>query len=203
MNEQDFYYTIEKSAVAEFKDRGSKFIGYAYPIKNVEEFKDRLNEIKKEHPKATHHCFAYRLGLDGNTFRVSDDGEPSGTAGRPILGQIDSKELVNTLVVVVRYFGGTLLGVPGLINAYKSAAALALQIAPQAQKQVEKEFTVQFDYTQVNEVMTLVKQYNCRVVRQEMQLFCNITIAIPKNRVTEVVYKLKELRNIEVLGGGA
>ena len=201
MTEQDFYYTIEKSAVAEFKDRGSKFIGYACPVKNVEEFKDRLNEIKKEHPKATHHCFAYRLGLDGNVFRVSDDGEPSGTAGRPILGQIDSKELVNTLVVVVRYFGGTLLGVPGLINAYKSAAALALQIAPQAQKQVEKEFTLQFDYTQVNEVMTLVKQYNCRVVRQEMQLFCNMTIAIPKNRVTEVVYKLKELRNVEVLGG--
>jgi uncharacterized YigZ family protein len=203
MSEQDFYYTIEKSAVAEFKDRGSKFIGYAYPVKNVDEFKDRLNEVKKEHPKATHHCFAYRLGLDGNTFRVSDDGEPSGTAGRPILGQIDSKELVNTLVVVVRYFGGTLLGVPGLINAYKSAAALALQIAPQAQKQVEKEYTVQFDYTQVNEVMTLVKQYNCRVVRQEMQLFCNMTIAIPKNRVTEVVYKLKELRNVEVLGGRA
>ena len=203
MNEQDFYYTIEKGAVAEFKDRGSKFIGYACPVKNVEEFKDRLNEIKKEHPKATHHCFAYRLGLDGNIFRVSDDGEPSGTAGRPILGQIDSKELVNTLVVVVRYFGGTLLGVPGLINAYKSAAALALQIAPQAQKQVEKEYTLQFDYTQVNEVMTLVKQYNCRVVRQEMQLFCNMTIAIPKNRVTEVVYKLKELRNVEVLGGGA
>ena len=203
MIEQDFYYTIEKSAVAEFKDRGSKFIGYACPVKNVEEFKDRLNEIKKEHPKATHHCFAYRLGLEGNIFRVSDDGEPSGTAGRPILGQIDSKELVNTLVVVVRYFGGTLLGVPGLINAYKSAAALALQIAPQAQKQVEREFTLQFDYTQVNEVMTLVKQYNCRVVRQEMQLFCNMTIAIPKNRVTEVVYKLKELRNVEVLGGGA
>jgi uncharacterized YigZ family protein len=203
MTEQDFYYTIEKSAVAEFKDRGSKFIGYAYPVKNVDEFKDRLNEVKKEHPKATHHCFAYRLGLDGNTFRVSDDGEPSGTAGRPILGQIDSKELVNTLVVVVRYFGGTLLGVPGLINAYKSAAALALQIAPQAQKQVEKEYTLQFDYTQVNEIMTLVKQYNCRVVRQEMQLFCNMTIAIPKNRVTEVVYKLKELRNVEVAGVGA
>lgn len=201
MTEQDFYYTVEKRAVAEFKDRGSKFIGYALPVKNVEEFKDRLNEIKKEHPKATHHCFAYRLGLDGNVFRVSDDGEPSGTAGRPILGQIDSKELVNTLVVVVRYFGGTLLGVPGLINAYKSAAALALQIAPLAQKQVEREYAVQFDYTQVNEVMTLVKQYNCRVVRQEMQLFCNMTIAIPKNRVTEVIYKLQELRNVELSAG--
>src|SRR6201991_5244471 len=198
MTEQDFYYTIEKSAVAEFRDRGSKFIGYACPIRNVEEFKERLNGIKKEHPKASHHCFAYRLGLDGNVFRVSDDGEPSGSAGRPILGQIDSKELVNTLVVVVRYFGGTLLGVPGLINAYKSAADLALQMTPLAQKQVEKEYVVQFDYTQVNEIMTVVKQYNCRVVRQEMQLFCNMTIAIPKNRVTEVVYKLQELRNVEL-----
>jgi uncharacterized YigZ family protein len=198
MTEQEFYYTIEKEAVAEFKDRGSKFIGYACPIKSVEEFKDRLNDIKKEHPKATHHCFAYRLGLDGNTFRVSDDGEPSGSAGRPILGQIDSKGLVNTLVVVVRYFGGTLLGVPGLINAYKSTAALALQMTPLAQKQVEKEYIVQFDYTQVGEIMAVVKQYNCRVVRQEMQLFCNMTIAIPKNRVMETVYKLQEIRNVEL-----
>jgi uncharacterized YigZ family protein len=198
MTEQEFYYTIEKEAVAEFKDRGSKFIGYACPIKSVDEFKDRLNEIKKEHPKATHHCFAYRLGLDGNSFRVSDDGEPSGSAGRPILGQIDSKGLVNTLVVVVRYFGGTLLGVPGLINAYKSTAALALQMTPLAQKQVEKEYIVQFDYTQVGEIMAVVKQYNCRVVRQEMQLFCNMTIAIPKNRVMETVYKLQEIRNVEL-----
>src|ERR1700744_996267 len=155
MSQQDFYYTIEKTTVAEFKDRGSKFIGYACPVKTVDEFKDRLNEIKKEHPKATHHCFAYRLGLDGNTFRVSDDGEPSGSAGRPILGQLDSKELVNVLVVVVRYFGGTLLGVPGLINAYKSAAALALQMTPMAQKPVEKEYRVQFDYTQINDILTL------------------------------------------------
>ncbi len=198
MAEQDFYYTIDKPAIAEFKDRGSKFIAYAYPVKTVEEFKDRLNDVKKEHPKATHHCFAYRLGLDGNTFRVSDDGEPSGSAGRPILGQIDSKTLVNVLVIVVRYFGGTLLGVPGLINAYKSAAALALQLAPIAQKQVEKEYVIQFDYTQVNEIMTIVKQYNCRVVTQEMQLFCNMTIAIPKNRVMEVTYKLKEMRDVEV-----
>ncbi len=198
MIDQDFYYTVAKSGKAEFKDRGSKFIGYVYPIASAEEFRDRLNDVKKEHPKATHHCFAYRLGLDGNTHRVSDNGEPSGTAGRPILGQIDSKTLVNTLVVVVRYFGGTLLGVPGLINAYKSAAALALQTTQLVQKPVEKEFLVQFDYTQVNEIMTLVKQYNCRVVRQEMQLFCNMTIAIPRNRVPEVSYKLQEIRNVEL-----
>ena len=198
MTEQEFYYTIEKSGSAEFKDRGSKFIAIAQPIATVEEFKQALNEIKKLHPKATHHCFAYRLGLDGNAFRVSDDGEPSGTAGRPILGQIDSKGLVNVLVVVVRYFGGTLLGVPGLINAYKSAASLALQITPLVQKQVEKEFVVQFDYTRIGEIMALAKQYNCRVVKQEMQLFCNMTLAIPKNRVTEVSYKLQELKNVEL-----
>src|ERR1700710_444216 len=110
--DQQFYNTIETPASTEYKDRGSSFIAYAFPVLSTEDFKTKLNELKKEHPKATHHCFAYRIGIDGNTFRVSDDGEPSGTAGRPILGQIDSKELVNTLVVVVRYFGGTLLGVP-------------------------------------------------------------------------------------------
>src|SRR5260370_9227955 len=127
MGEQYFYYTIEKTATAEFTERGSKFIAYACPVKSVDEFKETLNEIKKEHPKATHHCFAYRIGLDGNNFRVNDDVEPSGSAGRPILGQIDSKQLTNVLVVVVRYFGGTLLGVPGFINAQKTAAALAFQ----------------------------------------------------------------------------
>jgi uncharacterized YigZ family protein len=198
MTEQDFYYTIEKEATAEFKDRGSKFISYAFPVISVENFKEKLNEVKKLHPKATHHCFAYRLGLDGNTYRVSDDGEPSGSAGRPILGQIDSKELVNVLVVVVRYFGGTLLGVPGLINAYKSAAALALQTTPLVQRQVEQELMVLFDYTQLNEIMRVVKQYNGRVVSQEMQLFCSMKLAVPRNRCTEINYILKELRNVEV-----
>jgi uncharacterized YigZ family protein len=199
MAEQDFYYTIEKSAVAEFKDRGSTFIAYSYPIGSAGEFKERLNEIKKAHPKATHHCFAYRIGLDDATFRVSDDGEPSGSAGRPILGQIDSRGLVNVLVIVVRYFGGTLLGVPGLINAYRSSAALVLQMPPRVQKQVEKEFVIQFDYTRLNEVMTLMKQYHCRVLQQELQLFCNMAVAIPANRLEEVRYKLQELRNVELV----
>lgn len=198
MAHEDFYYTIEKEATAEFKDRGSKFIGYAIPVGSVADFSEKLKEVKKLHPKATHHCFAYRLGLDGNVYRVSDDGEPSGSAGRPILGQIDSKGLVNVLVVVVRYFGGTLLGIPGLINAYKSAAALALQTTPLVQKQVEQELVVQFDYTQLNEIMRVVKQYNGRMVRQEMQLFCSMTVAVPRNRWTEINYILKELRNVEV-----
>ncbi|HET6256550.1 MAG TPA: YigZ family protein [Puia sp.] len=194
----EIYYTIEKTATAEFKDRGSRFIAYACPIQSAEDFKLQLNEIKKQHPKATHHCCAYRLGLDGNNFRVSDDGEPSGSAGRPILGQIDSKGLVNVLVVVVRYFGGTLLGVPGLINAYRSVAALALQLTPIVQKQVEQEFRVHFDYTQMNEVMTMVRQYNCRVVRQDIQLFCDMVLAVPRSRVAEVSYKLREMRNVEI-----
>jgi uncharacterized YigZ family protein len=199
MSEKDFYYTIDKAASAEFKDRGSKFIGYAFPVKATNEFKERLNEIKKEHAKATHHCFAYRIGLDGNNFRVSDDGEPSGTAGKPILGQIDSKELSDVLVIVVRYFGGSLLGVPGLINAYKSTAAMVLQMTPIIQKTVDEEFYLQFDYTQMNDIMIIVKQYNCRITEQEIQLFCKIKIAVPKNRLHEVRYKLNELRDVELI----
>ncbi len=130
----DYYYTIERSALAEFKDRGSKFIAFAFSITDAVGFKNRLNELKKKTSKAAHHCFAYRIGTDGNNFRSSDDGEPSGSAGKPILGQIDSKQLTNVAVIVVRYFGGTLLGVPGLINAYKTATALVLQTTPILQK---------------------------------------------------------------------
>jgi len=193
----DFYKTIEQPAVAEYKDRGSKFTAYAYPVETAEDFKKHLQQLKKEHPKAVHHCFAYRLGADGNKFRVSDDGEPSGTAGKPILGQIDNKELINIAVIVVRYFGGTLLGVPGLINAYKTVASLALQVTPVVTKPVEIKYLVHFDYTRMNELMLVIKQYNCTIIAQEMQLFCNITAGIPRNRLTEVLYKLKELQHIE------
>ncbi len=193
-----FYKTIETPASTEFKDRGSTFIAYAYPCSSTEEFKARLNDLKKEHPKATHHCFAYRIGNDGNTFRVSDAGEPSGTAGKPILGQIDSKELINTLVIVVRYFGGTLLGVPGLINAYKTAAALVLQLTPIVQKAVEKIYKLQFDYTQMNEVMTIAKQTNCTVKEKDVQLFCTMKLSIPVNRQDEVLYRLRDLRGLVV-----
>ncbi len=194
----DFYYSIERSSVAEYKDRGSKFLAYTFPVNSVAEFKERLAEVKKEHPKATHHCFAYRIGLDGNNFRVSDDGEPSGSAGRPILGQIDSKQVTNVLIVVVRYFGGTLLGVPGLINAYKTAAALALQVSPVVQKPVLANYQLRFDYTQMNEVMKVLKQFDCNVVKQEMNLFCFLHIGIPKSRLDEVLFKLKDLRAVEV-----
>jgi putative IMPACT (imprinted ancient) family translation regulator len=145
-----------------------------------------------------HHCLAYRLGVDGGTFRVSDDGEPSGSAGRPILGQIDSKALTNVLVVVVRYFGGTLLGVPGLINAYKSATAMALQLSPILKKAIEIDYELNFDYQQMNEVMMIVKHYQCSVVEQTAQLFVQLHIGIPKNREEEVLEKLGELRDVIV-----
>ena len=198
MNGQGFYNTIAQPSTAEFKDRGSKFIAYAFPIETADDFKQQLQSLKKEHPKAVHHCFAYRIGTDGNNFRSSDDGEPSGTAGKPILGQIDSKELTNMAVIVVRYWGGTLLGVPGLINAYKTAASLALQVTPIMQKQVEIKYSIEFDYTRMNEVMMILKQFNCTVITQEMQLFCIITAGIAKNRMEEVLYKLNDLQNIVV-----
>ena len=194
----DTYNTIEKPSVAEFKDRGSKFIAYAFPISNVNEFKEKLTIVKKEHPKATHHCFAYRIGLDGNNYRVSDDGEPSGTAGKPILGQIDSKKLTNVLIVVVRYFGGTLLGVPGLINAYKIAASLSLQVTAVIKKLVLINYQLQFDYTRMNDVMKIIKQSDCIVLQQEMQLFCSLKIAIAKRNSEEILSKLKELQGVEV-----
>jgi uncharacterized YigZ family protein len=198
MSEKEFFYTIDKTANAEFKDRGSRFIAHAFPLDAKDGFKIQLAVVKTEHPKASHYCFAYRIGLDGNNFRSGDDGEPSGTAGKPILGQIDSKELTNTLIIVVRYFGGSLLGVPGLINAYKTAASLVLQVTPIVQKQVEINYRLQFDYTMMNDIMMVVKQYNCTILRQEMQLFCSITIGVPVNRVDSILNRLTDIRNVEV-----
>jgi uncharacterized YigZ family protein len=188
-----YYYTIEQPSMAEFKDRGSKFLAFAYPAKDIDSCKKILAQLKKEHGKAVHHCLAYRIGVDGSTYRVSDDGEPAGSAGRPILGQIDSKGLTNVLVVVVRYFGGTLLGIPGLINAYKTATALALQLSPIIKKSIEIAYELNFDYHQMNEVMMIVKQYNCSVVEQSAQLFIQLQIGIPKNRLDEVLEKLGNL----------
>lgn len=198
MSEKEFYFTINELSTAEFKDRGSKFIAYAFPIETADDFKKQLQLLKKEHPKAVHHCFAYRIGTDGNNFRSGDDSEPSGTAGKPILGQIDSKELTNVAVIVVRYWGGTLLGVPGLINAYKTTTALALQVTPVIQKQIEENYSIEFDYTQMNEIMMVLKQFNCTVISNEMQLFCIIKTGIPKSRLTEVLFRLEDLQQVTV-----
>lgn len=198
MSEQEYYKIIETEGFAEFKDRGSKFLAYAFPVKQAADFKKRQLELKKEHPKAVHFCFAYRLGRDMNNFRSSDDGEPSGSAGKPILGQIDSKELTDVAIIVVRYFGGTLLGVPGLINAYKTSAAMALQLVPHIQKPVLKMYNLQFDYTLLNDVMTVVKQCNGEIYRQQMQLFCDMGVGVPKTHSEMFELKVKELYRVEI-----
>jgi len=197
-SDNNFYQTIEKESVAEFKDRGSRFLAYAFPILSTDDFKKRLKELKEEHPKAVHHCFAYRIGTDGNNFRSSDDGEPSGSAGRPILGQIDSKELVNVAVIVVRYFGGTLLGVPGLINAYKTAASFALQLNPIIKKPVLINYRLQFDYTILNDVMRIIKKNDCVILRQELQLFCIIETSIPRSQLELCILQLQSLKSMEL-----
>lgn len=178
---EGFYKTIEKPAMAEFKDRGSKFLAYAYPIETAEGFKKHLQILKKVHPKAVHHCFAYRIGTDGNNFRSSDDGEPSGTAGKPILGQIDSKALTNIAIIVVRYFGGTLLGVPGLINAYKTSSSLVLQTIPIITKPILVKYELEFDYTSMNTVQNIIRNFEAIVIENNMMLFCKMLIGIPIN----------------------
>ncbi|WP_346239094.1 IMPACT family protein [Niabella insulamsoli] len=198
MPEAHYFNTIVTTATAEFKDKGSRFIAIAAPVNTIADCKQNLLHIKKTYPKASHYCFAYRLGLDDNQFRVSDDGEPSGSAGRPILGQLDSRGVTNVMVVVVRYFGGTLLGVPGLINAYKSATAMALQVVPMIRKPILVKYQLQFDYTQMNDIMMVVKQFDCEVIRQELQLFCLMQIGIPKHRITETIMKLKDIRNLSL-----
>lgn len=197
-SDKDHYLTIEKESVAEFKDRGSRFIAYAFPVNSTDDFKKRLAALKEEHPKAVHHCFAYRIGSDGDIFRSNDDGEPSGSAGRPILGQIDSKGLINTAIVVVRYFGGTLLGVPGLINAYKTSTMYALQLTPIIKKPVYKNCRLQFDYTIMNDVMRIVKKYDCVILDQDMQLFCRMDLSIPRSSSELCVMQLKNLKGLEL-----
>lgn len=192
------YKTITEKSYAEFKDRGSKFHGYAFPVRNAEEIKASLLVLKKEHPKAVHHCYAYRLGTDGLQFRANDDGEPSGSAGRPILGQIDSAGLTNVLVVVVRYFGGTLLGVPGLINAYKTAAADSMAAAATIEKNVEEMISLEFDYSILNEVMQVLKQNEATVYQQEMQLFCSMQAGIPLIHKELCLKKLHDIHGLEV-----
>ena len=191
------FLTIEQEAIAEYKDRGSKFIAYAFPIKSLDAFKTRQAALKKEHGKAVHFCFAYKLGPDNLIFRSSDDGEPSGSAGKPILGQITSKGVTDVAVIVVRYFGGTLLGVPGLINAYKTAAALALQMVPIVRKQILVDCQLDFDYTRMGEVMRWIKNFNAIVKNQESQLFCKMVIRIPKATLEEAATVFNSLQAVD------
>jgi uncharacterized YigZ family protein len=195
---EDTYRTIENPSEGIFRDRGSKFLAYAYPIGSENELKGIVAGLKAEHPKANHHCWAMRLSIDRSVFKLNDDGEPSGTAGRPILNILLSRDLTNLLVVVVRYFGGTLLGVPGLINAYKTATEEALNQAVVIEKTVNDIYTIRFDYLQMNDVMRIIKDSGLAILEQLFDNSCSIRVAIRKMQVNQVLTQLNKLTGVAV-----
>lgn len=195
---EDLYKTISKPAESNFRDHASKFIGYLYPVRNEEEIKLHLSELKKHYYDATHHCYAYRLGPKGEIFRANDDGEPAGTAGKPILNQLLSADVTYVLAVVVRYFGGTKLGVPGLINAYKEATKEALNVAVFVEETVNDQFEVNFEYAAMNEVMRVVKDLNPTIVDQEMNLTCRMILEIRQTLSHSLEEKLSNKERISV-----
>lgn len=195
---EDTYQTIEKPAEGVFRDRGSKFLGFAYPITSDQDIKAIIANLKNEHPKANHHCWAMRWSTDRSIFRVNDDGEPSGTAGRPILNTLLSRNLTNLAVVVVRYFGGTLLGVPGLINAYRTTAELALNECKVIEKTVNDVYTVSFDYLQMNDVMRLIKEDNLNILHQQFDNNCEIKVSVRKTQVNQVLDRLQKLPSVKL-----
>ena len=192
----DTYRTIEKTSEGVFRDRGSRFLAFAYPVNNEAELKINLIQLRSEHPKANHHCWAMRLTADRSVFRLNDDGEPSGTAGRPILNTLLSHDITNLAVVVVRYFGGTLLGVPGLINAYKMATEEALKQATIIQKTVNDIYNIQFDYLQMNDVMRIIKDDALTIISQEFDNNCSIRVSIRKTQVNQTLLKLSKLTGV-------
>jgi uncharacterized YigZ family protein len=192
------YHTIAKEGESAFSDRGSKFLGYAFPVVDSDDGKAKLQLVKKKHPKASHYCFAWRIGQEGEATRVSDAGEPSGSAGRPILGQIQSRDLTNLIVVVVRYFGGSLLGIPGLINAYKSAASDALNNAGTITKKIEIRFSLNCDYTVMNEVMQVFRQFDTTIHESEQLLFCRFMIGVPVGNREQFEKRLAEIKGVEL-----
>jgi uncharacterized YigZ family protein len=195
---EDVYYTIEKKYQGYFKDKGSKFYAFAFPVKNEEEIKEILAGLRKEHHSARHHCFAWRLGMQDISFRANDDGEPSSTAGKPILGQLQSFNVTNILVVVVRYFGGTLLGVSGLINAYRSSAADVLQNAEIVQKIIEREIILDFTYNELAEVMNVIKQENLGIISTQFEDKCSLTFSVRKSGYERIIQVFGNIYGVEI-----
>ena len=191
MRSADTYQTIAAPSTGEFRDRGSKFFAYAFPVKNESDWQTALEAVRNEHPKARHFCYAFRLGTDGNNFRANDDGEPSGTAGKPILGQIDSFEIIDVFIVVVRYFGGTLLGASGLINAYRAGARASLESARIIEQLETRTLRLTFTYARMPAVMNAVKKLNLEVERQVLEETGTLFIALPKSAAEEMLPVLK------------
>lgn len=193
---EDIYKTISAPAEGVFRDKGSKFIAYVFPITEEEVVREHLAEVRALHPKARHHCWAYRLSPDRQVFRINDDGEPSGSAGRPILNMLLSYDVTNVFVVVVRYFGGTLLGVPGLINAYKTATKEALDAAEIIEKTVNDVYRVEFDYLAMNDVMRVVKEENLHVLNQEFDNECKLVFELRQNEAAKVVGRMEKIDGV-------
>lgn len=181
-----------------FKDKGSKFFGYAFPVADEEDIKRIVEEVKAEHPKARHHCYAYRLGYQGENYRANDDGEPSGSAGKPILNALLSAEVTFALVIVVRYFGGTLLGVPGLIHAYKEAAAEALAVTGKEVRTINTLVRIDYDFDQTNAVMQLIKKLELAVKEQIFEERCGIVLEVRNSYIEKIREELKDFWTIGV-----
>jgi uncharacterized YigZ family protein len=197
--EPDTYLTIKAFSQGLYKEKGSRFIAQAWPVTNQEEIKSILENIRKEYHSARHYCFAWMLGQDRQTFRVNDDGEPSGTAGKPILGQINSSNLTNVLLVVIRYFGGKLLGVSGLINAYKTAAESALQNSEIIELYIEDYYELRFPYSAINDVMKVIKEEEAGQSMQKFELECSMSInfrASSRDRILNAISRIGGLTYI-------
>ncbi|GEO03922.1 hypothetical protein AAE02nite_15860 [Adhaeribacter aerolatus] len=195
----DVYLTIAAPAEGVYKEKGSKFLAYAYPVASEEEIKNILTGLRKEYFDARHHCYAYQLGTGGHQYRANDDGEPNHSAGDPILGQIRSAGLTNILVVVIRYFGGINLGVSGLINAYRTAAAEAIHAAEKIEKIETITIEVLFDYEQMNTIMSLIKEYKLQMLSQDFNIDCRLTLGVRKNLQEEITQKLADIARVNRL----
>lgn len=196
----DTYNTVSAPSEGIFKDKGSRFLAFLYPVKNEEEIRELLQKIKKEHYNARHHCYAWRLGKEEIRFRANDDGEPSSTAGKPILGQLVSKELTQVLLVVVRYFGGILLGTGGLIHAYREAAADAIRNASIETRLIEEEFQLNFNYSELNAVMQIIKNENLTQTSVNLTEKCKITFSVRKSDIERILSLFRNIYGVEISG---
>ena len=195
---KDSYLTIAAPAEAIYKEKSSKFLTYAYPVHSEEEIRELLEVLYKRHYDATHHCYAWRMGPHGEQFRSNDDGEPSGTAGKPILGQLLSNALTDCLIVVVRYFGGTKLGVSGLISAYKESAAAVIEEAEIIEKTVDRVFTIEFPYLVMNDVMRIIKEEQPNILSQEFDNLCTMQLSMRESRAETLLGKLRKVEGASI-----
>jgi uncharacterized YigZ family protein len=195
----DFFKTISTNSNGIYKEKGSKFLSFAICVNNADEVKDIVKKYKKEYYDARHVCYAYMLGSEYKDFRTYDDGEPAGTAGRPILGQINSRELTNILVVVVRYFGGILLGTGGLATAYKEAASDALNNTEIISKSVDLSLSIEFEYVLMNDIMRIIKEFNAPITRQSFDNICKIEITMPKQDAILFSDKLNKIYGVKII----